>query len=205
MSFNSVIKLISELLTGTQQSQFAAVAIVVALLSIGLSILFNQTDLSVSERLGLIGTIVLFSLPSIIFALVDLTCISGKTTENSFCWFYGWIISLVIVVMCVIVVFSSLTSMMTYNSAATKTVSPVVEEEEANKIADEMLNEMPETQSPKNNTPPLVQDNVENMYGDSMSMSGLNMIEGFGNKKEKKEKDLYEGFISGGEYASVEM
>lgn len=197
MSFNNVLKLLTQLLTGTPQSQFAAVAIIVALLSIGLSILFNQTDLSVSERLGLIGTIVLFSLPSIIFALIDLTCISGKTTENSFCWIYGWIISLVIIVMCVIVVFSSLTSMMTYNSAATKTVSPVVEEEEANKMADEMLNSMPETQTPKNDTP-LVEDNVENMYG-GMSMSSLGMMEGFANKK--KEKDTYEGFIGGGEYS----
>lgn len=201
MSFNNVLKLLTQLLTGTPQSQFAAVAIIVALLSIGLSILFNQTDLSVSERLGLIGTIVLFSLPSIIFALVDLTCISGKTTENSFCWIYGWIISLVIIVMCVIVVFSSLTSMMTYNSAATKTVSPVVEEEEANKMADEMLNSMPETQTPKNDTP-LVEDNVENMYGDT-SMSSLGMMEGFADKKKEK-KDIYEGFISGGEYASFE-
>ena len=201
MSFNNVLKLLTQLLTGTPQSQFAAVAIIVALLSLGLSILFNQTDLSVSERLGLIGTIVLFSLPSIIFALVDLTCISGKTTENSFCWIYGWIISLVIIVMCVIVVFSSLTSMMTYNSAATKTVSPVVEEEEANKMADEMLNSMPETQTPKNDTP-LVEDNVENMYGDT-SMSSLGMMEGFADKKKEK-KDIYEGFISGGEYASFE-
>ena len=53
--------------------------------------------LNLIERFGLIGVIILFALPSILFGLIDLTCISTKTTEKSFCWYYGWIISIIII------------------------------------------------------------------------------------------------------------
>ena len=132
-------KTIASLLTGTPQSQYAAIAILIAMIAIILSVLFNENELVLSER------VILFSIPSIVLGLFDLTCVSGKTVENSLCWWWGWVIAFMIIIICVIVVFASISSMLTYNVATVKTTKPVIDEEESNKIAKDMVNDMPET------------------------------------------------------------
>ncbi len=47
-------KTISSLLTGTPQSQYAAIAILIAMIAIILSVLFNENELTLSERFMLI-------------------------------------------------------------------------------------------------------------------------------------------------------
>ena len=88
MEFN-----LSKLFTGTEQSRVAAIAIVCAVIAVVLSILLNNTDMDLTQRIGLVVFVVIFSLPSILLALFDLTCISGKTQYMSLCWIYGWFIS----------------------------------------------------------------------------------------------------------------
>ena len=140
-------KTIASLLTGTPQSQYAAIAILIAMIAIILSVLFNENELVLSERFMLIASVILFSIPSIVLGLFDLTCVSGKTVENSLCWWWGWVIAFMIIIICVIVVFASISSMLTYNVATVKTTKPVIDEEESNKIAKDMVNDMPETKA----------------------------------------------------------
>ena len=169
-------KTISSLLTGTPQSQYAAIAILIAMIAIILSVLFNENELTLSERFMLIGSVILFSIPSIILGLFDLTCVSGKTVENSLCWWWGWVIAFMIIIICVIVVFASISSMLTYNVATVKTTKPVIDEEESNKIAKDIVNEMPETKPPaKEVTMPPTSDMTMQPMQNTPDMSGMEM------------------------------
>jgi len=213
---------ISKLLTGTPQSQYAAIAILIAVIAIILSILFNENELTLGERLMLIGSVILFSIPSIILGLFDLTCVAGKTVENSLCWWWGWVIAFIIIIICVIVVFASVSSMLTYNVATSKSIKPVVDEEESNKIAKELVKDVPETVIPKVEMPTtsdmsMQQDiqgdmsgNVEGMGGYGGMGSGMSLEpfrnkgkkEKFNSKKEKFSNFSLEGF-QGCEYQGV--
>ena len=168
---------ISKLLTGTPQSQYAAIAILIAMIAIILSIVFNENELTLGERFMLIGSVILFSIPSIVLGLFDLTCVAGKTTENSLCWWWGWVISFIIIIICVIVVFSSVSSMLTYNVATSKSIKPVVNEDESNKIAKNLVKDTPETVKPKVEMPSKsdmsMQHNIQGMQHENMPQSGI--------------------------------
>ena len=183
---------ISKLLTGTPQSQYAAIAILIAVIAIILSILFNENELTLGERLMLIGSVILFSIPSIVLGLFDLTCVAGKTVENSLCWWWGWVIAFIIIIICVIVVFASVSSMLTYNVATSKSIKPVVDEQESNKIAKELVKDVPETVKPKVEMPTTsdmtMQQNIQgDMTGNVEGISVYSSAETFRNKA-KKEK-----------------
>jgi MFS family permease len=218
---------ISKLLTGTPQSQYAAIAILIAVIAIILSILFNENELTLGERLMLIGSVILFSIPSIILGLFDLTCVAGKTVENSLCWWWGWVIAFIIIIICVIVVFASVSSMLTYNVATSKSIKPVVDEEESNKIAKELVKDVPETVKPKVEMPSMsdmtMQQNIQgDMSGNVEDMGGYGGMTGnvegmflgaepfrnkpkkekFNAKKEKFSNYSIEGF-EGCEYQGV--
>jgi MFS family permease len=212
---------ISKLLTGTPQSQYAAIAILIAVIAIILSILFNENELTLGERFMLIGSVILFSIPSIILGLFDLTCVAGKTVENSLCWWWGWVIAFIIIIICVIVVFASISSMLTYNVATSKSLKPVVNEEESNKIAKELVQDVPETVKPKVEMPTesdrsMQQDMQGNMIGNIEGMGGYGgntamsletfrnkgKKEKFNSKKEKFSNYSIEGF-EGCEYQGI--
>jgi hypothetical protein len=170
---------ISKLLTGTPQSQYAGIAILIAMIAIILSIVFNENELTLGERFMLIGSVILFSIPSIILGLFDLTCVAGKTAENSLCWWWGWVIAFIIIIICVIVVFSSISSMLTYNVATAKSVKPIVDEEESNKIAKSLVkdNTASNTIQPKVEMPSKsdmsMQHNIQGMNDPSSGPMGM--------------------------------
>jgi len=212
---------ISKLLTGTPQSQYAAIAILIAMIAIILSILFNENDLSLSERLMLIGSVILFSIPSIVLGLFDLTCVASKTMENSLCWWWGWVIAAIIIIICVIVVFSSISSMLTYNVATTKSTKPIIDEVESNKIAKDLVNKdttevvKPKDQMPTESDMTMQKDiqgmnqGMEQIGGMNDDMGGFMGIESFRNKGKKEhfkaKKDNFtniEGF-QGCEFSGV--
>lgn len=222
---------ISNLLTGTPQSQYAAIAILIAMIAIILSIVFNENELTLGERFMLIGSVILFSIPSIILGLFDLTCVSGKTLENSACWWWGWVISFIIIIICVIVVFASISSMLTYNVATSKSIKPVVDEDESNKIAKSLVKDNESSEStikPKVAMPShsdmTMQHNIqgtmgvqsvhpaehyeehnhENMFFSTLNenMEGQQQVEYFTENKKKHNTQLLEGF-QGCEYQAV--
>ena len=212
-----ITKNISKLLTGTPQSQYAAIAILIAMIAIILSVLFNENDLSLSERLMLIGSVILFSIPSIVLGLFDLTCVAGKTMENSLCWWWGWVIAAIIIIICVIVVFSSISSMLTYNVATTKSIKPVIDEVESDKIAKKLVNNdttevvKPKVEMPTESDMTMQKDiqgmnqgmggGMEQIGGMDQDMGGFMGIESFRNKARKEQfkvkKDKFSNNIEG--------
>lgn len=212
-----ITKNISKLLTGTPQSQYAAIAILIAMIAIILSVLFNENDLSLSERLMLIGSVILFSVPSIVLGLFDLTCVAGKTMENSLCWWWGWVIAAIIIIICVIVVFSSISSMLTYNVATTKSIKPVIDEVESDKIAKKLVNNdttevvKPKVEMPTESDMTMQKDiqgmnqgmggGMEQIGGMDQDMGGFMGIESFRNKARKEQfkvkKDKFSNNIEG--------
>ena len=212
-----ITKNISKLLTGTPQSQYAAIAILIAMIAIILSVLFNENDLSLSERLMLIGSVILFSVPSIVLGLFDLTCVAGKTMENSLCWWWGWVIAAIIIIICVIVVFSSISSMLTYNVATTKSIKPVIDEVESDKIAKKLVNNdttevvKPKVEMPTESDMTMQKDiqgmnqgmggGIEQIGGMDQDMGGFMGIESFRNKARKEQfkvkKDKFSNNIEG--------
>jgi hypothetical protein len=183
------------------------------MIAIILSVLFNENDLSLSERLMLIGSVILFSIPSIILGLFDLTCVAGKTMENSLCWWWGWVIAAIIIIICVIVVFSSISSMLTYNVATTKSTKPVIDEVESNKIAKDLVNKddtevvKPKVEMPTESDMTMQKDiqgmnqSMEQIGGMDDDMGGFMGIESFRNKAKKEQfkvkKDKFTNNIEG--------
>lgn len=200
MEFN-----LSKLFTGTEQSRVAAIAIVCAVIAVVLSILLNNTDMDLTQRIGLVVFVVIFSLPSILLALFDLTCISGKTQYMSLCWIYGWFISAFIVIMSIIVIFSALMSMITYNEAIAKSNENVISSKDAENLAKDMMMNKDDVEK-KQETPKVDMD----MNGGYAGYAGF---EGFANPLKKMKKkaemnesessEIVEGFVSGGEYSKA--
>jgi hypothetical protein len=208
MGFN-----LSSLFTGTEQSRVAAIAIVIAVIAIVLSILFSNTELNIGDRVGLSVFVILFSLPSILFALFDLTCISGNTKYQSACWYYGWFLTIFISVVAVIVVMNAFMSMIAYSDATVKSNPQSISKDDAEVMAKSLMNER-ETQDTKDTVEQYNEnkqrEQSENMYGygDGM-MGGMNnsidsqygpLTEGFMTKSKKK---YIEGFMDGGEYSPM--
>ena len=185
MGFN-----IGSLFTGTEQSRFAAIAIIVAVIAIVLSILFSNTDLNIGDRVGLSVFVILFSLPSILFALFDLTCISGNTKYQSACWYYGWFLTIFIAIMSTIVVMNAFMSMIAYSDATVKSDSSSITKDDAENMAKNMMQDEPM----KNEDKPAETDvtGLDNQYG--------SLMEGFASGSKKKK---IEGFMDGGEYSNA--
>lgn len=111
---------LKDVFTSTPQANYTALAIVIAIVAICLNILLNNNDIGVSEKLVMIITVIVLSLPAILLSLFELSCISNNRVRHSLCSVYGWIISAIIILYCAMVVYISLSSMVTYNSAIAK-------------------------------------------------------------------------------------
>jgi hypothetical protein len=111
-----------EVFFGTTQSQYAAYAILAAIFTICMTILFSGTDMTIGNRLLVILFVILTLIPSIFLILFEITCMvtGGTKDKNWWCWLYAWIIAVFIIIYCLFVVIISLSSLFTYNSAMEK-------------------------------------------------------------------------------------
>lgn len=99
---------------GPVQSKYSAVAVLSALLVICMAILFSKNNISLGKKLMACFMLVIFSLPSILFILFQLSCIvTGSGEETPWCGIYAWIIVFFIIVYSIIVVIMTITSMST--------------------------------------------------------------------------------------------
>lgn len=132
-----------DIFVGTPQSNYAALAIVCAIIAICLSIVFNNSQFDFGERLAVIAIVVLFSIPSILLSLFNLTCIANNNVSHPYCGIYAWIMTIMIVIYCVIVIIASLMSMLTYNEASAKVealeVNRKMSKDSANKLAEQIM------------------------------------------------------------------
>jgi uncharacterized membrane protein len=209
-----------DLFYSTQQARWTAIAVICAIIAICLSILFNNTDLNVSERFALISVIVLFSIPAVLISLFELNCISSKNVKHNWCGYWGWFIFFVITLQCTLIIISALMSMVTYNEATNKMMKykedNVVDKTEAEKVAKEMMSNNKEEKQgnvsmiggygmPQEFMPVSFDSNqqVKEMFKNKKkgkNVEGTNVQEKFKNMKKKEEN--VEGY-NGTEYFGV--
>jgi len=107
---------------GTVQSQYAAYAIVAAIVAICITILLTGTDVPIGNRFLIVFFVIISLIPSIFLMLFELTCIvtGGTSTERWWCWLFAWIIAVFIIIYCIFIVIISFVSLFTYNNAINK-------------------------------------------------------------------------------------
>jgi hypothetical protein len=185
-----------DLFYSSQQARWTAIAIICAIIAICLSILFNNTELNVSERLAIISVIILFSVPAVLISLFELNCISNKNTKHNWCSYWGWFIFFIIAVQCILITISALMSMVTYNEATNKMMKykddNVVDKKEAEDVAKTM---MQENNNVEKNVIENMNGNVSMIGGAGMPTEFMPIKEMFKNKK-KEETDVKETFTS---------
>lgn len=189
---------LKDLFYSTQQARWTAIAVICAIIAICLSILFNNTELNVSERFALISVIVLFSIPAVLISLFELNCISGKNIKHNWCGYWGWFIFFIIALQCTLIIISALMSMVTYNEATNKMMKykedNVVDKTEAEKVAKKMM---------ANNKEGNVKGGDVSMIGGyGMPQEYMPIKEMFKNKKKenftnKKKVEKVEGVVEG--------
>jgi hypothetical protein len=182
---------LQKILTGTEQSRFAGLAILCAVMAIILSIIFNSTDISISQRLGMIVFFLLFSIIPISLALFELTCISALNGSSKYCGWYGWFITAFITVYCFIIVISALTSMLTYGEASKK----VNEYKEQSKMSPEDANQIAKNMISEDEKPMQEQQPEQLMPSSPTNVVTENMVAG--NSMSEMSK-LYSGLQDGG-------
>jgi hypothetical protein len=102
--------------TGVPQSKLAAFAMLSAVLVVGGVLLFSKNKVPFGERLVIIALMVLFSLPSILLSLFQMTCLvtgAGAQNQRWWCAVFSWFLSLMIVLysaLIIVVVLMSLVS-----------------------------------------------------------------------------------------------
>ena len=141
---------------GTQQSKYAAVAIIIALVAISLSILLGADKISIGQKFIFVFIVLLMSLPSILYTLFQMSCLvtgaSGKS-GNWWCGAFAWFLVAIVVIYTFLVVIVAIMSIINkknmieteefysnkemYENAALEFIK---EEEEEEKKAEEFNN-----------------------------------------------------------------
>lgn len=119
---------------GSQQSKYAAFAIIIAILTICLSILFSNSDVTFSQRLTFIIFILIGITPGILLTLFEITCIvtgTGYKNNKWWCNWLAWIIAIILIIYSVIIIISVFVSMFSFNNA----INLVENDKENNKVS----------------------------------------------------------------------
>jgi hypothetical protein len=136
---------ITDVFIGTQQSKFSAFAIFSAILAVCLFILFTSTDIPLSQRFVIVLFVIVFSIPSILMTLFELTCVVTGGNKKQFWWchYFAWIVAAIIIIYSVIIIISVIVSLFTYNNAMDNIVetekSKRVNKDDANKYAQNIM------------------------------------------------------------------
>jgi len=109
--------------------------------------LFTNTDVSLSHRIMVIFFVFLMSIIPVGMSLFELTCIvtGSKNKPYNMCNIFAWVVAVVMIVYSLILIVSVLFSIFTYKKAIYKLEmddsSKVVSNEDADKIAKNILKE----------------------------------------------------------------
>lgn len=98
---------------GTQQSKYAAVSILIALIAISLSILLGADKLPLSEKFLFVFIILLISLPSILYTLFQMSCIvtgASGSRGNWWCGAFAWFLVAIVIIYTFLVVIVAIMS-----------------------------------------------------------------------------------------------
>jgi hypothetical protein len=157
---------LTNLFIGSEQSKYASIAIFCAIIAICLCVLFTDNEMTFGQRLMIIFVIIIYTLPYVLLSLFELTCITSYHHKSGACWWYGSIISALIIFISVIVIISSIISMLTYTDASNKIkisedlskLSP----EKADDVAKIMMEDVPVSKEVEEK--PQMVHNIPTMY-----------------------------------------
>ena len=139
---------------GSTQSKYAAIILSITVFLLCLSILFMESDYTLGKKLFAILLILLMLLPGLILTLVEITCIVTGTQngKNWWCSILAWVIAVFIFIYCIMILVTSVNSHYTYKSAGKKVneydKGKVMSQEEANDVAQVLLEDIDETPEP---------------------------------------------------------
>ena len=98
---------------GTQQSKYAAVAILIALTAVVLSILLGADKIPFGQKVLFALLILLVSLPSVLYTLFQMSCIVTGASGNRGNWWCGafaWVLVVLVIIYTILVVVISIMS-----------------------------------------------------------------------------------------------
>ena len=105
---------LASIFVGVPQSRYAALAIMIAIVVVSLSILVGKETSPISQKFGFVVLVFLISLPSLALSLFQLTCIvtgAGFKNQRPWCSMYGWLISALMIFYAVLLVFAAVMSL----------------------------------------------------------------------------------------------
>lgn len=98
---------------GTQQSKYAAVSILIALIAISLSILLGADKIPLGEKFLVVFIILLISIPSILYTLFQMSCIvtgANGNRGNWWCGAFAWFLVVIVIVYTFLIVIVAIMS-----------------------------------------------------------------------------------------------
>ena len=99
---------------GVPQSQYAALAILIAIVVVALTILFSDSPVPVSQKFGFVLMVFLVSLPGLALSLFQLTCIvtgAGATNKRWWCSLYAWVLSAIMIFYSILLIIAAIMSL----------------------------------------------------------------------------------------------
>lgn len=102
-----------DIFVGSEQSKYAAMAIVIALVAVAFTILFSKENIPLGQKLVFVVLMVLLSLPAMLYSLFQITCLvtgTGFRNNKWWCGAYAWFITLLVIIYAVIIVVMSIVS-----------------------------------------------------------------------------------------------
>lgn len=137
----------SDNFVGVPQSRWAGYAILAAIIAVSLAVLFGKERVPLGTRVLIIVFMFLIALPTIALVLFQLTCLVTGTKKAPYCGWYAWVIAAITIVYCVMLIFVSITSKMS-DQTAIQVETFADEMDAANQAAGDMLEGEPAEAEP---------------------------------------------------------
>jgi hypothetical protein len=126
---------LQQIFVGVPQSKYAALAILVAILAVSISVLFGKESMPLSQKIGAILLLILVTLPGILYSLFQLTCLvtgAGVNNKRWWCAVYAWLISALLIVYSVLLIAIAILSIFSGKNIAHKSKQHNIENFDAN-------------------------------------------------------------------------
>ena len=114
---------IANIFFGVPQSRYAALAILLAIVVVALTIIFGNSPVPMSQKFGFVLMVFLVSLPGLALSLFQLTCIvtgSGFKNQRWWCSVYAWVLSAIMIFYAVLLVIAAVMSLSSKNKETFK-------------------------------------------------------------------------------------
>jgi len=104
---------LSSVFFGAPQSRYAALAILLAIVVVALTVIFGDSPVPMSQKFGFVLMVFLISLPGLALSLFQLTCIvtgAGFNNKRWWCSLYAWVLSAIMIFYSVLLVIAAIMS-----------------------------------------------------------------------------------------------